>query len=86
MAVNVCPSCTLGVNHTNAIWARAAAGITKKRAVNITAGSLNIKDSYPIWISQLTRLGRILEHLMNLQPSTRTWFAVWCLVKSCYPR
>ena len=61
MAVNACPSCTFGVNHTNAIWAKAAAGITKKRAGNITAGSLNIKDSYPIWISQLTRLGRILR-------------------------
>jgi hypothetical protein len=50
MAVNVCPSCTFGVNHTEVIWARVAAGITKKRAVNIAAGSLNIKDSYPIWI------------------------------------
>jgi hypothetical protein len=62
MAVNVCPSCTFGVNHADVIWARAAAGITKKRAVNITARSLNINDSYPIWIISINQTRQDIQN------------------------
>jgi hypothetical protein len=61
VAVIVCPCCAFRVNRM--IWARLTAEITKKRAVNITAGSLNIKYSYPIWIVSTNQIRQEIQNI-----------------------